>query len=228
MLEIKDVYFRAGGRDILGHISLKAKDGEILAITGPNGSGKSTLMKAIAGIGKSDGKIYLDGQDISELNCTERARAGISYAFQQPVHFKGLTVRDLLQVAATGGESLYEEAPKDLGKFLGIVGLDSSYLDREINTSLSGGELKRIEIATVIARNAKLMLFDEPEAGIDIWSFTKLVNVFKKLRGEHTLIIISHQKKLLEIADRIAVMKDGQIIKTGTSAKILPSLEDAQ
>ena len=228
MLELRDVYFRAGGREILGHISLKTKDGEILAITGPNGSGKSTLMKAIMGINKADGAIIFDGQDISDLNCTERARAGVSYAFQQPVHFKGLTVRDLLQVAATGGESLYAEASNNLEKSLETVGLDGSYLEREINASLSGGELKRIEIASVIARNAKLMLFDEPEAGIDIWSFSRLISVFKKLRGDHTLIIISHQKKLLEIADRIAVMKDGRIQKIGPASKILPELEDAR
>jgi len=235
VLQIKDLCFSVKNgrktRKILDNLNLSVKPGELIIITGPNGSGKSTLAKLLAGIEQpTSGQILLDDTDITDRNITERAKLGIAYAFQQPVHFKGVTVQDLLQIAATGQETFLEDTTgTDYGKILETIGLNpETYLPREINSSLSGGELKRIEIASILARKASLTIFDEPEAGIDIWSFDKLVGVFKRLKKQNpsaSYIIISHQKRLIEIADRIVVLKDGQIATEGSAAKIIPKLE---
>lgn len=232
LLKLEKVTFRVGKKQILDGVSFSVRAGELVVITGPNGSGKSSLAKLIAGIEPlNSGKILFNGADISKMSCTERARSGIAYSFQQPVHFKGLTVRDLLQAAATGAEPLYDTVDEDVGKYLKKVGLEpESYLDREVNNSLSGGELKRIEIATVIARDAKLFIFDEPEAGIDIWSFYRLISVFKDLQKrlpKSAIIIISHQKRIMEMADRIMIVNGGKISKSGKLSEILPEMEAA-
>jgi Fe-S cluster assembly ATP-binding protein len=212
MLELCNLGFSVKQRKIINGISLKVETGEFIVITGPNGSGKSTLAKIIMGIEKpTSGKIIFDKQDITGMSVTDRAKLGIAYSFQQPLHFKGLTVKDLLQVAATGQETFLKDEKTDYKKLLATVGLGEEYLNREINNSLSGGELKRIEIASVLARNANLLLFDEPEAGIDIWSFTRLVKIFEKLRGNHTVIVISHQQRIIDIADRVIIIRDGKI-----------------
>ena len=194
-----------------------------MVVTGPNGGGKTTLAKLIAGIETpSAGRIVFDGTDITDMDVTERARRGIAYAFQQPVRFKGLTVRSLLELAA--GEKLSEET---LCGLLGKVGLCANeYMDREMNAGLSGGEIKRIEIATVLARRAKLSIFDEPEAGIDLWSFTRLVETFEELRSEGvgTLMVISHQERILSIADEIVVIAGGRVRAAGPREEILPGL----
>ena len=218
MLDLQNIVFMVKNgtkkRTIIDNLSLKVKAGEFVVITGPNGSGKSTLAKIIMGINKpTSGQIIFDKQDITKMSITDRAKLGIVYSFQQPLHFKGLTVKDLLQVAATGQETFLKDNKTNYKKLLEIVGLGEEYLDREINNSLSGGELKRIEIASVLARNAKLMVFDEPEAGIDIWSFSRLVNVFQKLRKDHTIIVISHQKRIIDIANRVIIIRDGKISK---------------
>ena len=214
MLELCNLEFAAKKRQIIDGISLKIKKGEFVVITGPNGSGKSTLAKLIMGIEQpTAGQIIFDKQDITKMSITDRAKLGIAYSFQQPLHFKGLTVKDLLQVAATGQETFLKDEKTDYKKLLATVGLGEEYLNREINNSLSGGELKRIEIASVLARDAKLLIFDEPEAGIDIWSFTRLVKIFEKLRENHTLIIISHQQRIIDIADRVVIVRDGKISK---------------
>ncbi len=211
------------GRRILNDISLEIPEGKLVVVTGPNGGGKTTLAKVVAGLVKPDGgRIIFDGEDITELDITERAKKGISYAFQQPVRFKGLTVRDLLELAAGG--SVRES---DVCSLLGKVGLCThDYIDREVNASLSGGEIKRIEIATVLARNTKLSLFDEPEAGIDLWSFSGLVDVFKEMKEKinGTLMIISHQERILEIADEIVVVADGAVRTRGAAEDVLPQL----
>lgn len=223
MLELKNVGFQAEDeKEILRDISLKIDD-NIVVITGPNGGGKSTLAKVIAGIVKpTGGSILLDGEDITEYSVTERAKAGISIAFQQPVRFKGLTVMDLLTIAA-GKELSVNEACAYLSE-VGLCAKD--YIDRELNASLSGGEIKRIEIATVLARGSKFAIFDEPEAGIDLWSFQSLIRVFEKMQKKHngTILIISHQERILEIADRIIYVKDGEIEKYGTRDEVLPGL----
>jgi Fe-S cluster assembly ATP-binding protein len=212
MLELCNLEFSVKQRQIINGISLKVETGEFIVITGPNGSGKSTLAKIIMGIEKpTSGKIIFDKQDITGMSVTDRAKLGIAYSFQQPLHFKGLTVKDLLQVAATGQETFLKDEKTDYKKLLATVGLGEEYLNREINNSLSGGELKRIEIASVLARNANLLVFDEPEAGIDIWSFTRLVKIFEKLRGNHTVIVISHQQRIIDIADRVIIILDGKI-----------------
>jgi Fe-S cluster assembly ATP-binding protein len=212
MLELCNLEFSVKQRQIINGISLKVETGEFIVITGPNGSGKSTLAKIIMGIEKpTSGKIIFDKQDITGMSVTDRAKLGIAYSFQQPLHFKGLTVKDLLQVAATGQETFLKDEKTDYKKLLATVGLGEEYLNREINNSLSGGELKRIEIASVLARNANLLVFDEPEAGIDIWSFTRLVKIFEKLRGNHTVIVISHQQRIIDIADRVIIIRDGKI-----------------
>ena len=226
MLELKNICYEVetekGTKEILKNVSLTI-DEHFVAITGPNGGGKSTLAKMIAGIIQpTSGQILLDGEDITELDITERAKKGISFAFQQPVHFKGLTVKDLISIAAGKNMSV-----TDVCNILSEVGLCArNYVNREINNSLSGGELKRIEIAMILARGTKLSIFDEPEAGIDLWSFNSLIKVFEKMRDEinGTILIISHQEKILEIADKIIVVSAGEIEKTGTKDEILPGL----
>ena len=211
------------GANILRNLSLEVEDGQLLEVTGPNGGGKTTLAKIIAGILKADsGNITLDGEDITGLDVTQRARKGISFAFQQPVRFKGITVKRMLELAS--GNTLDYAQQCDL---LGAVGLCArEYIDREINTTLSGGEIKRIEIASVLARGTRLSIFDEPEAGIDLWSFTNLIRVFEELREKRrsTLIVISHQERILQIADEIAVVANGTVRMSGKSETILPQL----
>ena len=195
----------------------------VVAITGPRQSGKSTLAKIIAGIiTPTEGKIYLDGEDITELSITERAKKGISFAFQQPVRFKGITVHDLISLASGKDISINEACD-----YLSQVGLCArDYINREVNASLSGGELKRIEIATVLARGTKVSLFDEPEAGIDLWSFNNLIKVFEKMRNTlgGSILIISHQERILNIADKVIVVANGNIKAEGTKDEILPEL----
>lgn len=227
MLELVDVSYdvqNENGQElgILKHVNLKIEDG-FVAITGPNGGGKSTLAKMIAGIiHPTSGKILFDGEDITELSITERAKKGISFAFQQPVRFKGITVKDLITIAA--GEKI------DTAKaceFLSEVGLCArDYINREVNASLSGGELKRIEIATILARGTKFSVFDEPEAGIDLWSFQNLIQVFEKMRNkiQGSILIISHQERILNIADQIVLIADGQIVKQGPKEEVMPSV----
>lgn len=226
MLELRNICYEVGDdkehKEILKNVNLTI-DEHFVAITGPNGGGKSTLAKMIAGIIQpTSGQILLDGEDITSLNITERAKKGISFAFQQPVHFKGLTVKDLISIAAAKPMNVNE-----ICSILSEVGLCArDYIDREINNSLSGGELKRIEIAMILARGTKVSIFDEPEAGIDLWSFSSLIRVFEKMRDEihGTIIIISHQEKILEIADKIIVIAAGEIEKVGNKEEILPSL----
>lgn len=198
-------------------------DNHFIAFTGPNGGGKSTLARVIAGIIKpNEGQILLDGEDITGLNITQRAKAGISFAFQQPVRFKGITVKTLLDLAAGKPLSL-----KAACAYLSEVGLCAAdYVNREVNDSLSGGELKRIEIATVLARGTKLSLFDEPEAGIDLWSFQNLIQVFERMHQEirGSILIISHQERILNIADEIVVIAGGQVRQQGSKAEVLPAL----
>ena len=228
MLELKNISFSAenedGQKQILKDISLKIDDGFVV-ITGPNGGGKSTLAKIIAGIiTPDDGQILLDGEDITSLSITERAKKGISFAFQQPVRFKGITVHDLISLAA-GQEISVGEACAYLSQ-VGLCARD--YINREVNASLSGGELKRIEIATVMARGTKVSLFDEPEAGIDLWSFNNLIKVFEKMHDTlgGSILIISHQERILNIADKIIVVANGTIEREGTKDEILPTLLD--
>ena len=226
MLELRNVGYlvkdELGEKQILKNVNLTL-DERFVAFTGPNGGGKSTLAKVIAGIIKpTEGKIYFDGEDITELSVTERAKKGISYAFQQPVRFKGLTVRDLINIAA--GKPL---KVGDACAYLSEVGMCArDYIDREVNASLSGGELKRIEIAMVLARGTRLSIFDEPEAGIDLWSFQNLIRVFEKMyeQTKGSILIISHQERILNIADTIVVIKDGNIAQTGPRAELLPGL----
>ena len=223
MLELKNICFSAEGKQILKDISLVIEDAKFIVITGPNGGGKSTLAKIIAGIEKPDsGQILLDGEDITNRGITERARAGISFAFQQPVRFKGVTVKDLITLAS--GKDLSTAAACDYLSEVGLCAKD--YIDREVNASLSGGELKRIEIASVMARKTKLTLFDEPEAGIDLWRFQNLINVFEKMHDEiqASILIISHQERILNIADQVVVISGGQISQTGTKEEVLPGL----
>ena len=226
MLELSHVSFAASDGDahkeILNDVSLRVEE-RFVAVTGPNGSGKSTLAKIIAGILKpTEGKIYLDGEDITDLSVTERAHRGISYAFQQPVRFKGITVKDLVSIAA-GRKITVGEACTYLSE-VGLCARD--YIDREVNASLSGGELKRIEIATVLARGTALSVFDEPEAGIDLWSFQSLISVFEKMhaRTNGSILIISHQERILNIADKIVVIAGGRVEKEGPRDEILPGL----
>ena len=226
MLELKNISYSVqderGEKQILKDIDLKLDD-RFVAFTGPNGGGKSTLAKVIAGIiTPTSGKIYFDGEDITELSVTERAKRGISYAFQQPVRFKGITVRDLINIAA--GKTL---KVADACAYLSEVGMCArDYIDREVNASLSGGELKRIEIATILARGTKLSVFDEPEAGIDLWSFSNLIKVFEKMheQTQGSILIISHQERILNIADKIVVIADGQIQNVGKKEDVLPKL----
>lgn len=227
VLELKNISYHVddgNGKDILNQINLKI-DQRFTAITGPNGGGKSTLAKMIAGIIQpTEGQIFFDGQDITDLSVTDRARLGISFAFQQPVRFKGITVLDLIRLAA--GERLSVDGAC---KYLSEVGLCArDYINREVNASLSGGELKRIEIATVIARGTKLSVFDEPEAGIDLWSFQNLIKVFENMheQTQGNIVIISHQERILNIADEIVVIANGEVTSAGTKEEILPQLLD--
>ena len=211
-----------GDVDILNGISLEI-DERFVAITGPNGSGKSTLAKIIAGIiTPTSGKIYFDGEDITDMSITDRANKGISFAFQQPVRFKGITVKDLIALASGKKLNITEAC-----EYLSEVGLCArDYINREVNASLSGGELKRIEIAMINARGTKLSVFDEPEAGIDLWSFQNLIKVFEKMyeKNKGSILIISHQERILDIADKIVVLRGGKIDKIGTKDEIMPSL----
>jgi len=227
MLELKNISYHVAAEDgrevdILQDINVTIDEG-FTAITGPNGGGKSTLAKVIAGIiTPTTGQILLDGQDITGLSITERAHLGISYAFQQPVRFKGLTVRDLITLAAGRNITVAEACT-----YLSEVGLCArEYIGREVNASLSGGELKRIEIAMIMARSTKLSLFDEPEAGIDLWSFNNLIQVFEKMHDKlgGSILIISHQERILNIADRVIVVADGRIRTHGRREDILPEL----
>ncbi len=227
MLTLENLSFgvqeEKGEKEIIRNLNLTIGDHKFVVITGPNGGGKSTLAKLIAGIETpTEGKITLDGEDITEKGITERANAGISYAFQQPVRFKGVQVLDLIRLAARKKLSV-----ADACQYLSEVGLCAKdYINREVNASLSGGELKRIEIATVLARGTRLSVFDEPEAGIDLWSFQNLIAVFERMREttKGTVLIISHQERILNIADEIVVIKDGQIASQGTREQILPGL----
>ena len=232
MLELQNISFGVTeengtgsvDKEILNDINLKVDDNKFVVITGPNGGGKSTLAKIIAGIEKpTSGRILLDGEDITDKNVTERAKAGISFAFQQPVRFKGIQVLDLIRLAA--GRNM---TAADACQYLAEVGLCAKdYINREVNASLSGGELKRIEIATVLARSTRLSVFDAPEAGIDLWSFQNLIQVFEKMRTQihdSSIMIISHQERILEIADEIIVLRDGQIAAHGSREEILPTL----
>ena len=230
MLELVNVSYRVqdeqGEKLILNNINLRL-DERFVAFTGPNGGGKSTLAKVIAGFIKpTEGKIYFNGEDITDLSITERAQKGISYAFQQPVRFKGLTVRDLINIAA--GKNI---KVSDACAYLSEVGMCArDYIDREVNASLSGGELKRIEIATILARGTQLSIFDEPEAGIDLWSFGSLIKVFEKMheKTQGSILIISHQERILNIADKIVVIANGKIQNQGEKDEILPKLLGAE
>ena len=227
MLELKNVSYvvkdeNGKDKEILKNINLTI-DERFVAITGPNGGGKSTLAKIIAGIYQpTGGQILFDGEDITNVSITDRAKKGISFAFQQPVRFKGLTVKDLITLAAGKQISVAEAC-----NYLSEVGLCArDYINREVNASLSGGELKRIEIALIIARSTKLSVFDEPEAGIDLWSFNNLIKVFERMheKTQGSILIISHQERILNIADRIIVIADGEIRESGTKDEIMPSV----
>ncbi|MCQ2531800.1 MAG: ATP-binding cassette domain-containing protein [Saccharofermentans sp.] len=228
MLELKNISYgvedNGDNKEIIKDLTLTISDGKFTVITGPNGGGKSTLAKLIAGIIKpTSGRIILDGEDITDMNITDRARKGVGFAFQQPVKFKGIKVIDLLRIAA-GKDLKVAEACTYLSE-VGLCARD--YINREVNGSLSGGELKRIEIATVIARDVKLSVFDEPEAGIDLWSFQNLTRIFEKMRAERTsgsVVVISHQERLLKIADEIVVLANGKVKTQGKGEDILPTI----
>ena len=226
MLELKNISYSVGDKQILKNINLQISD-RFVAITGPNGSGKSTLAKLVAGIiTPTEGRIIFDCKDITDMSVTDRARAGISFAFQQPVRFKGITVKQLLSLAAGKNTSVSEAC-----EFLSEVGLCAKdYINREVNASLSGGELKRIEIAMINARGSALSVFDEPEAGIDLWSFNNLIKVFEKMheRTHGTIMIISHQERILNIADKIVVLAGGEMVEYGEKDKVFPKLMDVR
>ncbi|MCF0142960.1 MAG: ATP-binding cassette domain-containing protein [Parasporobacterium sp.] len=226
MLELKNVSFEIHDeidKEIINDLSLTIEDGKFIAVTGPNGSGKSTLAKLIVGIYKpTAGQILFNGTDITDMSIDERARLGISFAFQQPVRFKGIKVKDLISLAAGKDITIGRAC-----EYLSEVGLCArDYIDRDVDGSLSGGEIKRIEIATLLARNTELSVLDEPEAGIDLWSFSNLIKVFEKMRQERerSIVIISHQERILNIADEIIVLKDGQIVARGAKDEIMPEL----
>ena len=226
MLEFKNVSYSAGGKDILKNINITLDD-RFVAITGPNGSGKSTMAKLIAGIiTPTEGKIFMDGVDITDMSITDRANSGISFAFQQPVRFKGITVKDLISLAAGKNTSGSEACA-----YLSEVGLCAKdYVNREVDASLSGGELKRIEIAMINARGTKISVFDEPEAGIDLWSFNNLIKVFEKMheRTNGMIVIISHQERILNIADKIVVLANGGVAAYGPRVDVFPKIMDVR
>jgi Fe-S cluster assembly ATP-binding protein len=226
MFKLENVKWTAeDGAEILKGIDFEVEEGTLTVITGPNGSGKTSLAKVIAGVEKiTEGSMKLDDVELADKDITERAKMGVAYAFQQPVRFKGITVRDLIELA--DGSKVEE---MDVCRIMNKVGLcTQDYIDREVNDSLSGGEIKRIEIATLLARNTELSIFDEPEAGIDLWSFGNLIRIFERINKEQkgTIIIISHQERILNIADRIVVIADGGILNEDASAKMLPKLLD--
>lgn len=227
MLEVKNLVFhpQENGvtKSIIEDISFEVKDGELLVITGPNGGGKSTTAKLLMGIEKADaGRIILDGEDISDYSIDQRAKAGMGFAFQQPPRFKGMSVKRLLSLSA--GDSLSEINCCDLLSAVGLCARE--YIDREVDNTLSGGEMKRIEIASVLASKHKISIFDEPEAGIDLWSFSMLVKQFEKMHKDssQSLVIISHQERIIEMADRIMVIKDGKISAVGSKEEVYPHL----
>ena len=223
MLDLKNICFERDGKKILDNLNLNLDDNKFIVITGPNGSGKSTLAKIIMGIEKPDnGQVLFNGQDISEKSIDERANSGISFAFQQPVKFKGITVFDLLKLSA--GKDISRKEACDILSKVGLCAKE--YVDREVNSSLSGGELKRIEIASVAVRKAKLTIFDEPEAGIDLWSFNNLIKVFEEMRNiiGGTILIISHQERILNIADEIILLNNGKIEKQGQKEDIIDAI----
>ena len=229
MLKLKNISFsvkeKGKVKHILKNINLTIEDDKFFVITGPNGSGKSTLAKIIMGIVKpTSGEIWFNNENITNLSITERAKKGISFAFQQPVRFKGITVKKMIELA-TGSEI----SVGDACKYLVDVGLCArDYIDREIDNSLSGGELKRIEIATILARDSKLTIFDEPEAGIDLWSFNSLIKTFKNLKDKYKcgFIIISHQERILDIADQVIVLSAGEISAMGNKTEVLSNLSE--
>lgn len=223
MLELKDICFSRDNKTILKNVNLKIDNNKMIVITGPNGSGKSTLAKIIMGIENPDsGTIIFDGKDITKLSITKRANLGIGFAFQQPVRFKGLTVKDLIEISSGNSIKVCEACD-----VLADVGLCAQeYLNREINSGLSGGELKRIEIAMLAAKKSKLTIFDEPEAGIDLWSFNNLISVFEKMHDDikGSIVIISHQERILNIADEIVLVTNGKVEKHGRREEILPQI----
>ena len=226
MLEFKNVSYSAAEKEILKNVNLTLDD-RFIAITGPNGSGKSTMAKLIAGIIKpTEGRIFMNGEDITDMSITDRAKAGISFAFQQPVRFKGIKVKDLISLAAGKSTNISEAC-----SYLSEVGLCAKdYVNREVDGSLSGGELKRIEIAMINARGTKISVFDEPEAGIDLWSFNNLIEVFEKMheRTNGMIIIISHQERILNIADKIVVLANGGVADYGSKSDVFPKLMDVR
>ena len=226
MLEFRNVSYSAAEKEILKNVNLTLDD-RFIAITGPNGSGKSTMAKLIAGIIKpTEGRIFMNGEDITDMSITDRAKAGISFAFQQPVRFKGIKVKDLISLAAGKSTNISEAC-----SYLSEVGLCAKdYVNREVDGSLSGGELKRIEIAMINARGTKISVFDEPEAGIDLWSFNNLIEVFEKMheRTNGMIIIISHQERILNIADKIVVLANGGVADYGSKSDVFPKLMDVR
>ena len=223
MIELKNICFTRGNKKILDNINLKIDENKLIAITGPNGSGKSTICKIIMGIEMPDsGQVIFNGEDITNLSIDERARRKISFAFQQPVKFKGITVYDIIRLSA--GKEINK---KQACEILSNVGLCAKeYIDREINNSLSGGELKRIEIATIAVRDSKLTIFDEPEAGIDLWSFNNLIQIFEELQKtqKSSILIVTHQERILNIADNVILVKNGKIEKIAQKEEILDSI----